>query len=762
MSGYEIDARMPESPLFPALQGMGGTSPRGDTIAFTNAFMTWNGAPWIGVAGEIHYARLSRHIWRNELRKMKAGGVDIVSTYVFWIHHEEEEGRFDWEGDRDLRGFIAACAEEGLTVIVRVGPFCHGEVRNGGMPDWLYGRPFPLRSNDERYLGFVRILYDEIGRQLAGLFFQEGGPVIGIQLENEFMHAGAPWETVPRLSQEWVPGGSGGAEHLRKLKEIALAAGLKAPLYTSTAWGGAPIPEGEVLPLYGGYAFCPWNVTESTPIHAPTGEYVFRNYRVPSRRDTQFDPPYDPLSLPFACCEMGGGMQAWYRYRFVVPAQSVEAMAVIKLAGGCSLLGYYMYHGGTNPVGLHSFLNEHIVPRLSYDFQAPLGEFGAVHESYGRLRRIHLFCKHFGASLAGMTPVLPDGAETISPRDTTSLRYAVRVRGDSGFLFLNNYQDHVQTRDIDDLSVNVRTASSMVQIPAYGTLTLRSGESAILPFNMDIEGIRLVCSTAQPMARVETADAVHLFFFEHDGMTVTYLFGDGALLAPGAPSAFARANPQGRRVVFHTLSERESLGFAIMRFAGRDRAVMTDAEAFVGDDALFLRRRSTEYPLVDVWMLPGIDTPLHVDGRLMKATREGDFTRVSIPMEKKEIPLVIRRWASGDAEVTLPQHAFDGVQEIILCIRYDGDVGSALIDGRLVADNFANGAVWEIGLERLRPGIESRPLSIHITPRREGTVVMRESGMAAQPVLDGRAIGEITSLTAVAVREVAVRAETNP
>ena len=84
-----------------------------------------------------------------------------------------------------------------MYAIVRVGPFCHGEVRNGGMPDWLYGSPFPLRSNDERYLSLVRRLYREIGRQLRGLFFSEGGPIIGIQLENELMHAGAPGRPPP-------------------------------------------------------------------------------------------------------------------------------------------------------------------------------------------------------------------------------------------------------------------------------------------------------------------------------------------------------------------------------------------------------------------------------------------------------------------------------------------------------------------------------------------------------------------------------------
>ncbi len=466
MSEYIVEARVPCSPPIPSLPRLGGSNPSGDVVGFTNKSMTLNGRPWFAVAGEIHYSRLPRERWKDALLCMKAGGIDIASTYVFWIHHEERRGRFLWNDRRDLRRFVSQCAEAGLFAIVRVGPFCHGEVRNGGMPDWLYGSPFPLRSNDPRYLDLVRRLYEEIGRQCSGLFFGEGGPIIGIQLENELMHAGAPWETTPRLCHEWVTSGTGGADHMRALRQIAVEAGLEAPVYTSTAWGGAPVLPDEMLPLYGGYAFCPWNVTESTPVHSPTREYTFRDYRGPGRRDALFDPPYDPATVPFACCELGGGMQTWYRYRFVVPAQSVEAMALVKIAGGCSLLGYYMFHGGTNPVGEAGFLNEHVVPRLSYDFQAPLGEFGQQRESYRRLRRLHRFFHDFAPQLAQMGTALPVGAEEIDPRNVETLRYAVRVHGSSGFLFLNNFQDHVETRDLSDISVGIALPGHRASDPA--------------------------------------------------------------------------------------------------------------------------------------------------------------------------------------------------------------------------------------------------------------------------------------------------------
>jgi beta-galactosidase GanA len=114
--------------VHPALPRLGGSNPQGEAIGFTSAFLTYRGRPWPAVAGEIHYARYPRPRWQEALSRMKACGVDIASTYVFWIHHEETQGVFDWSGDRDLRRFIECCAETGLFAIVRVGPFCHGEV----------------------------------------------------------------------------------------------------------------------------------------------------------------------------------------------------------------------------------------------------------------------------------------------------------------------------------------------------------------------------------------------------------------------------------------------------------------------------------------------------------------------------------------------------------------------------------------------------------------------------------------------------------
>ena len=200
---------------------LGGSGPAGQTIGLTSFYMERDGCPSLPIMGEFHYSRFPHYDWDEEVAKIAAGGIDILSTYVFWIHHEEEEGRFDWSGDNDLRTFVRCCEQHGLQVVVRIGPFAHGECRNGGLPDWLYGQPFAVRSTDPRFLHFVRRLYREISTQLDGLLYKDGGPVIGVQLDNEYMHTGAPWEVTYRQGVEWLPNGDEGLVYMRALKDLA-------------------------------------------------------------------------------------------------------------------------------------------------------------------------------------------------------------------------------------------------------------------------------------------------------------------------------------------------------------------------------------------------------------------------------------------------------------------------------------------------------------------------------------------------------------
>src|SRR5216684_7608489 len=112
-----ISVLAPQSPGATAFNMGQSCRPDGASLTLDSNSLRLNGAPWTPVMGEFHYARYPEGEWREELLKIKAGGVDVISTYVFWIHHEEIEGQFDWSGRRDLRHFVQLCGELGLKAI---------------------------------------------------------------------------------------------------------------------------------------------------------------------------------------------------------------------------------------------------------------------------------------------------------------------------------------------------------------------------------------------------------------------------------------------------------------------------------------------------------------------------------------------------------------------------------------------------------------------------------------------------------------------
>ena len=143
-----LDASQPDPAIKSGHLRLGGADPQGNRLEVTSRYLAWNGQPLVVISGEFHYSRYPEADWEEELLKLKAGGINTVATYVFWSFHEERPGVFDWTGQKNVRRFAELCARHGLRLILRIGPFAHGEWRNGGLPDWLYGQPFEVRSND--------------------------------------------------------------------------------------------------------------------------------------------------------------------------------------------------------------------------------------------------------------------------------------------------------------------------------------------------------------------------------------------------------------------------------------------------------------------------------------------------------------------------------------------------------------------------------------------------------------------------------------
>ena len=173
---YEIDTRIPDEQVITGDLKLGGTNPKGEKIDVNNYYISINNKPIIPITGEFHFSRCPSQYWDESIKKMKAGGINVIATYVFWNMHEENEGRFNWTGDKNVREFIELCKQNNIYAIVRIGPFGHGEIRSGGYPDWLLGKALNIRTNDPQYLFYVERLYREVGKQLKGFYYKDGGP----------------------------------------------------------------------------------------------------------------------------------------------------------------------------------------------------------------------------------------------------------------------------------------------------------------------------------------------------------------------------------------------------------------------------------------------------------------------------------------------------------------------------------------------------------------------------------------------------------
>lgn len=769
---YSLDASRPDLAAPAGILHLGGRDPAGVEIGVTRRYLTMGGRPWFPVMGEFHFSRTPRAQWDEELLKMQAGGITVVSTYVFWIYHEETEGRFDWSGDRDLRAFVQLCARHGLACYPRIGPWAHGEVRNGGFPDWLLAKCGKnVRQDSEPYLGCVRRYYAEVARQLQGLLWKDGGPVVGIQLDNELRN---------------------NPQHLLTLKRLAREAGIDVPLYTMTGWDRARVPDGgELLPLFGGYPDGFWIDGVSDWDRGGRKQYFFGlehdDSTVGADLHRRPGPPADPLlaQVPYGACEIGGGIEVSYRRRPVIGADDVAAEALTKLGGGSNLQGYYVYHGGANRIGRLSTLNEsrasgypNDMPEINYDFQAPLGQYGQRRPTYDALRIQHLFLSNFGRSLAPLPALFPD-QRPASLDDHQSVRWAVRSDGRRGFIFVNNYQHLDALPAHDRVQFQVRLRDGILPVPT-NPIPIPSGKYFIWPFNLPIGGAMLTYATAQPLCHV--ADLY--VFFAVAGINPEFAFDPRTLppgvrarrtdLTPGTDCIFTVNSRDGRQAHVLVLTEEEARQAWEARMWGADRLFISSAGLIFDGDRLRLQSRE---PKMAFSVFP--PPPLSLAGEV-----DGPFTRYVVSVAPHPVAVQWRRVAApgkappvrtdaqgaafapddaafaasaGTWEVSLPRDALAGVHEVFLRIDYAGDIGRAYLGDRLVDDDFYFGRPWEIGLSRFAPEVLEKGLTVKVLPLRRDAPIYLPKDRWPEFGADGQA-GDIRGITASAEYEAVVAA----
>ena len=426
-----------------------------------------------------------------------------------------------------------------------------------------------------------------------------------------------------------------------------------------------------MLPLYGDYADGFWERSI-----APTaGNYYQAFFFKPSRdnqniatEQIQYDGQFagkEDKTYPYFTCELGGGMMTSYHRRVFMYPNDAYAMAVVKLGSGSNLLGYYMYHGGTNPEGRCSYLNEtqrtvatnyNDLPVKTYDFQAPLGEFGQANPVFFRLRPLHRFMHDFQETLAPMEPHFPNTAQA-RKGDDSYLRWSYRSNGHSAFVFFNNYErlQHLTAKKGVQFHVGDMTfPSHPMTIPA----------DAIGIFPVGVAGIHY--ATAQLVA----SENGKICLMQVKGIPVEIAFEDGKFIRNAKPKGMEK--PIYKNYYLLGTEEAEQMGEKVIPFL------------HTAMEKVPFKRIREAGPLRTITI--GVN-------KVAEEPTDSDFHHAAV------------------YTISLPDSLSS---DALLDINYHGDCARLYANGKLIDDNFYNGRHFQYGLWRLPKG--TRTLELRILP----------------------------------------------
>lgn len=314
-----------------------------------------DGNPTRIISGAMHYFRVHNELWDDRLDRAVAMGVNCIETYVPWNLHELHKGEFDFSGMLDLEAYIKKVQEHGLMMIVRPGPYICSEWDGGGIPGWLMVEPgIELRRMNEPYLAAVKNYFDVLLPKLARWQYTKGGPIILMQIENEY--------------------GSycNDKEYLQYIRKLHLDAGVEIPLFTSDGdFGhfllGGTIPEAMVTVNFGRGSELAWNNVQA----------------------------FRPNSPKFCMEFWNGWFDHWgekHHHRDPGMNEGGVAYELDKMLAAGANVNFYMLHGGTNfgfTNGANGDLQNSYSPAItSYDYGAPINECGDPSPSFYECQKV--------------------------------------------------------------------------------------------------------------------------------------------------------------------------------------------------------------------------------------------------------------------------------------------------------------------------------------------------------------------------------------
>lgn len=339
---------------------------KGGTFTTGDKTFLLNGKPFVVKAAELHYPRIPRAYWEHRIKMCKALGMNTVCLYVFWNIHEQEEGKFDFTGNNDVAAFCRLAQKNGMYVIVRPGPYVCAEWEMGGLPWWLLKKKdIRLREQDPYFMQRVEIFEKEVGKQLAPLTIQNGGPIIMVQVENEY---GSYGKDKPYVSA---------------IRDIVRKSGFDKVSLFQCDWSSNF--------LNNGLDDLTWTMNFGT------GANIDQQFK----RLGEVRP-----NAPKMCSEFWSGwFDKWGARHETRPAKDMVEGMDEMLSKGISF-SLYMTHGGTSFGHWAGANSPGFQPDVtSYDYDAPINEYGHTTPKYFELRE--MMAKHNDGKKLPAVPKAP-------------------------------------------------------------------------------------------------------------------------------------------------------------------------------------------------------------------------------------------------------------------------------------------------------------------------------------------------------------------
>ena len=427
------------------------------------------------MSGAFHYPRCPKALWRDRLQKFKLAGFNTIETYVFWNYHEPQEGKVDLA---EFEEFVKLVHEMGFMMIARPGPYVCAEWERGGFPSWVAAKRFPFRTTDPDSMRTSQHWFSEVLPIIQQHQVTLGGPIIMVQVENEYDYS----EPIPE---------AGKREYIRALARMVWNAGINVPVITCWTAQARENRDPDMARIMDTCNFYPrWDIAKEL---------------TPELQKLRREEPSSPMMVT----ELQGGWFSEFGGVLSVNQDGVDAAQInmvtkTALELGVTSFNYYMGFGGTNFEWAAKNLT------TTYDYAAPIREPGGLWDKYYAVRGIGQSLRAFGSVLARAV-ALP-GAQC--PNANVSV--TERTNGPSAVLFVRENANAPQRYTMTFTDPHSPSKRQIVA-SRQGELELAPREMKMLPVQIPISGGRLCYSTGELLAHGVNLDRDFVILYDLPG-----------------------------------------------------------------------------------------------------------------------------------------------------------------------------------------------------------------------------------------------------